>query len=315
MSITTLQRPAEAKFAAPNFLPTAYFRNQFVPFDQAQISIATHALHYGTAVLGGIRGFIIDGEALIFRLEAHCQRLSNSAKFMGYHLSRDALQATLIEFVQRNQPATAFYLRPLIYTSGLGVAPRFHQVEKDLLIYGVPMGDYLARNGVRCRISSWARQEDRSQPLRGKTTAAYIASALAKTEAVESGFDEAILMNSQGKVSEASAMNLFLVRNGQLITPSFDQDILEGITRDSILTIAENLDIPVIERPVDKSELFIADEIFLSGTAAQITPVLSIENYDLPSMQPITHQLRESLQSIMLGKEPHYNSWLTRVNV
>ena len=313
MSITTLQPPAEAKFVAPTFLPQAYLRNQFVPFDQAQISIATHALHYGTAVLGGIRGFIADGDALIFRLDAHCQRLSNSTKFMGYNLSPNTLKATLIEFVQRNRPNTAFYLRPLIYTSSLGVTPRFHQVEKDLLIYGVPMGDYLSRDGVRCRISSWARQEDRSQPLRGKTTAAYIASALAKTEAVESGFDEAILMNSQGKVSEASAMNLFLVRNDQLITPSFDQDILEGITRDSVLTIARDLGIPVVERPVDKSELFIADEIFLSGTAAQITPVLSVENYYLPTIIPLTSKLGDILQRIMLGQEERYYHWITRV--
>ena len=315
MSITTLQRPVAAHLAVPTFLPQAYLRNQFVPFDQAQLSIATHALHYGTAVLGGIRGFITDGEALMFRLDAHCRRLSNSAKFMGYPLSPEALQETLTKFVQYNRPTTPFYLRPLIYTSGLGVAPRFHQIEKDLLIYGVPMGDYLSRDGVRCRISSWSRQEDRSQPLRGKTTAAYIASALAKTEAVESGFDEAILMNSQGKVSEASAMNLFFVREGQLITPSFDQDILEGITRDSVITIANDLGIPVIERPVDKSELFIADEIFLSGTAAQVTPVLSVENYALPTKRPITTQLRDILQNATHMKEERYSHWITRVKI
>ena len=135
------------------------------------------------------------------------------------------------------------------------------------------LGDYLSPDGVSCRISSWYRQEDRSLPLRGKISGAYITSSLAKTEAVESGFDEAILLNSQGKVSEASGMNIFLVRNGELITPGLDQDILEGITRDSVIQIAKDLGIKVIERAVDKSEFFIAEEVFLSGTAAKVTPV------------------------------------------
>jgi branched-chain amino acid aminotransferase len=149
--------------------------------------------------------------------------------------------------------------------------------------------------------------------LRGKISAAYITSALAKTEAVESGFDEAILMNSQGKVCEATGMNIFIIRNGQLITPSFDQDILEGITRDSVLTIARDLGIPVIERPVDKTELFIADEVFLSGTAAKITPIKRIETFSLPAAKPITYQLKEKLSSIVLNQEPKYQDWITKV--
>ena len=266
--------------ALKNFLPQAYLQNRFLPFKDAHLSIATHALHYGTAVLGGIRGLPAPKtphQVLVFRLDAHCQRLSRSAQYLGYGIAPQALKATLIEFVRINRPSFPFYLRPLIYTSSLGIAPRLHQIEKDLLIYGVAKDAYFSKPAIRCRISSWSRQNDSSQPLRGKTSAAYITSALAKTEAVEAGFDEAILMNSQGKVSEASAMNIGLVRNGQLITPSVDQDILEGITRDSVLTLARNLGIPAIERPVDKSELFIADEVFLCGTAAQITPVVSIE--------------------------------------
>jgi branched-chain amino acid aminotransferase len=188
-----------------------------------------------------------------------------------------------------------------------------HGIEKDFLVYGLEMDDYLAADGVNCRISSWYRQEDRSFPLRGKISAAYITSALAKTEAVESGFDEAILMNSQGKVCEATGMNIFIIRNGQLITPSFDQDILEGITRDSVLTIARDLGIPVIERPVDKTELFIADEVFLSGTAAKITPIKKIETFSLPPAKPITYQLKEKLSSIVLNQEPKYQDWITQV--
>lgn len=300
------------------FLPQAYLGGRFIPFAQAQISVATHALHYGTAVFGGVRGLPDPSHPeriLLFRLEAHCRRLSNSAKYLGYAVTPECLQATLIEFVRLNQPKVPFYLRPLVYTSGLGIAPRLHQVEKDLLIYGLAMGDFLSQAGVRCRFSSWCRQEDRSMPLRGKASAAYIASALAKTEAVASGFDEAILMNAQGKVSEASAMNVFLVRNGQLITPGVDQDILEGITRDSILTIARDLGIPIQERAVDKSELLIADEVFLCGTAAQITPVLSIETYTLPDERPLTSTLSARLKAAFEGRDPRYNHWLTQVQL
>jgi branched-chain amino acid aminotransferase len=192
----------------------------------------------------------------------------------------------------------------------LGIAPRLHNIEKDFFVYGLELGDYLSPEGISCRISSWYRQEDRSLPLRGKISGAYITSSLAKTEAVESGFDEAILLNSQGKISEASGMNIFIVRNGQLITPGCEQDILEGITRDSILTIARDLGIKTIERPVDKSELFIADEVFLSGTAAKITPVKKIETYELSGSRAITEKLKEKLTAITENREPNYQDWV-----
>jgi len=298
------------------FLPLAYFENKFIPFSEAKLSVATHALHYGTAAFGGLRGTpdpSNPGQILLFRLERHCQRLSQSAKFLNYEIPADKIYQIIIDFVKKNQCNRPFYIRPLVYSSGLGIAPRLHGIEKDFLVYGLEMDDYLAADGVNCRISSWYRQEDRSFPLRGKISAAYITSALAKTEAVESGFDEAILMNSQGKVCEATGMNIFIIRNGQLITPSFDQDILEGITRDSVLTIARDLGIPVIERPVDKTELFIADEVFLSGTAAKITPIKRIETFSLPAAKPITYQLKEKLSSIVLNQEPKYQDWITQV--
>ncbi|MBF2003234.1 MAG: branched-chain amino acid transaminase [Synechococcales cyanobacterium M58_A2018_015] len=310
-------QPVEPLSPSP-FLPYAYLQGQFLPFQQAQISIATHALHYGTAVFGGIRGLPSPADPqtlLLFRLAAHCRRLSQSAHYLGYAVAPEELQSRLLEFVRLNRPRVPFYLRPLIYTSGLGIAPRLHQVEKDLLIYGLPMGEFLSSSGVRCRFSSWYRQEDRSLPLRGKASAAYIASALAKSEAVTSGFDEAILMNTQGKVSEASAMNLFLVRNGCLITPGVDQDILEGITRDSLLTLARDAGIPVQERPVDKSELLIADEVFLCGTAAQLTPVTQIETYMLPSHRPITALLSTQLKAAFEGRTDRYRDWITTVSL
>lgn len=300
------------------FLPIAYYRRQFVPFEQANLSIATHALHYGTGAFGGLRGIpdpANPNTILLFRLDRHCQRLSQSARFLHFDLSADQILTTITEFVRQNRPSQSFYIRPFVYTSDLGVAPRLHNVEKDFFIYGLEMGDYLSPEGVSCRISSWYRQEDRSLPLRGKISGAYITSSLAKTEAVESGFDEAILMNTQGKVCEATGMNIFIVRNGTLITPGVEQDVLEGITRDSILTLARDLGIPTEERPIDKTELFIADEVFLSGTAAKISPVKRIENYELPPERPIATQLREKLLAIYENRDPAYAQWVFKVSL
>ncbi|MDX2242611.1 MAG: branched-chain amino acid transaminase [Leptolyngbyaceae cyanobacterium bins.302] len=300
------------------FLPIAYFQNRFLPFEAANISIATHALHYGTAAFGGLRGIPDPQDAnqvLLFRLDRHCQRLSNSAKILCYDLPASQIQAAIVDFVQKNKPTTSFYIRPLVYNSGLGVSPRMHNIEKDFLIYGLEMADYLPPGGVSCRISSWYRQEDRSLPLRGKISAAYITSSLAKTEAVESGFDEAILMNTQGKVSEASGMNIFVVRQGTIITPGFEQDILEGITRDSVMTIARDLGIPVVERPVDRSELLIADEVFLCGTAAKVTPVKRVESYTLPSDRPITNLLHDKLTAITENRDAQYQDWVFKIAV
>ncbi|MBD2577488.1 branched-chain amino acid transaminase [Oscillatoria sp. FACHB-1406] len=301
-----------------SFLPIAYFRHQFVPFAEANISIATHALHYGTGAFGGLRG-IPDpnnpAQILLFRLDRHCQRLSNSARFLHYDLPADKIESIIIDFVKQNSPKTPFYIRPFVFTSDLGIAPRLHDIEHDFFVYGLELGDYLSPDGVTCRISSWNRQEDRSFPLRGKISGAYITSSLAKTEAKQSGFDEAILINSQGKVCEASGMNIFMVRRGKLITPGSDQDILEGITRDSIITLAKDAGIEVIERPVDKSELLIADEVFLSGTAAKITPVKQIENYKLSEKKPMTEMLRDKLTAITENRSSDYQDWVYAIPI
>ena len=301
-----------------NFLPIAYLKGQFIPFEQANVSIATQALHYGTGAFGGLRGIPNPQnpkQILLFRLNLHCQRLSNSAKFLQFDLPADKIESILMDFVTKNQPDKSFYLRPFIYASDLGIAPRLHKIEKDFLVYGLELGDYLSPDGINCRISSWQRQEDRSFPLRGKISGAYITSALAKTEAVESGFDEAILLNSQGKVCEATGMNVFMVRNGKLITPGFDQDILEGITRDSVITIAKDLGIETIERPIDKSELLISDEVFLCGTAAKIAPVKQIENYHLSSERQITKQLQAKLVAITENRDSNYKDWITAIDL
>lgn len=232
------------------FLPYAYHQGAWKPFSEANISIATHALHYGTAAFGGMRAFPNPknpNEILLFRVQDHAKRLAGSARFFGCTYDVAYFEGLIREFVRRNAPRTPTYIRPLIYTSDLDLSPRLHNIEWDVLLYGLEMGDYLNPMGISCTISSWMRQQDASFPLRGKISGAYITSALAKTEAFQRGFDEAILMNAQGKVSEGSAMNIFVVRNGIIKTPAVTEDILEGITRDSVIRIARSMGYTVIE--------------------------------------------------------------------
>ena len=300
------------------FLPYAWFQGTCVPFEEARISIATHALHYGTGAFGGMRAIPDPASAntmLLFRADRHARRLSQSARLLLTELREEEILAALTAMLQANKPEQPIYLRPFVYTSDLGIAPRLHEIETDFLIYGLPLGDYLSPEGVSCRISSWTRQEDRSLPLRGKISGAYITSSLAKTEAVKSGFDEALLLNSRGKVSEASGMNLFLVRDGALVTPGVDQDILEGITRASGIELATTMGLRVIERPVDKTELFIADEVFLTGTAAKITPIRQIESTTLNTHRPVMDELKRRLVAITEGRDPDFEHWVTRISV
>ena len=300
------------------FLPYAWFQGRCVPFEEAKVSVATHALHYGTGAFGGMRA-IPDpskpGGMLLFRAERHARRLSQSARLLLSELSEATVMDALVTMLRANRPATPIYLRPFVYTSDLGIAPRLHNIETDFLIYGLELGDYLSPEGVSCRISSWTRQEDRSLPLRGKISGAYITSSLAKTEAVSSGFDEALLMNTRGKVSEASGMNLFIVRDGDLITPGVDQDILEGITRASVIELAKSMGLNVIERPVDKTELFIADEVFLTGTAAKITPIRQLESTVLSHQRPVMDALRQRLIAITEGRDEEFRHWVTRIEL
>ena len=300
------------------FLPYAWFQGRCVPFEDAKVSVATHALHYGTGAFGGMRA-IPDpskpGGMLLFRAERHARRLSQSARLLLAELSEATVMDALVTMLRANRPTTPIYLRPFVYTSDLGIAPRLHNIETDFLIYGLELGDYLSPEGVSCRISSWTRQEDRSLPLRGKISGAYITSSLAKTEAVSSGFDEALLMNTRGKVSEASGMNLFIVRDGNLITPGVDQDILEGITRASVIELAKSMGLTVIERPVDKTELFIADEVFLTGTAAKITPIRQLESTVLSNQRPVMDALRQRLIAITEGRDEQFRHWVTRIEL
>ena len=300
------------------FLPYAWFNGECIPFAEAKISIATHALHYGTAAFGGMRAIpnpSDKNEFLLFRTDKHIKRLTQSAKFLLTELKEDYVSNALEKIIKINKPDKPIYIRPFVYTSDLGIAPRLHNIETNFFIYCIELGDYLSPDGVTCRMSSWSRQEDRSLPLRGKISGAYITSSLAKTEASLSGFDEALLLNSRGKVSEASGMNLFIVRDGDLITPGVDQDILEGITRASVIELAKSMGLNVIERPVDKTELFIADEVFLTGTAAKITPIKQIESTKLVGDRTIMKKLKSKLIEITEGRSKDYDSWITRIKI
>ena len=300
------------------FLPNAFFEGQTVPFIDAKISVATHGFQYGTGAFGGMRGAINPSnpnQVLLFRLQDHAKRLSDSAKFFNYDIKPEYIASKIVEFVQSNKPTTAFYIRPMIYVSGLGISPRVHDIDKNFLIYGLEMGEYLNPKGVSCRFSSWVRQEDRSVPLRGKITGSYTMASMAKTEATNSGFDECFIFNSQGKICEASAMNLFIVRKGKIFTPSVDQDILEGITRDAVIKIATKLGYEVIEKAIDKTEMLIADEVFLTGTAGKVTPVYKIENYDLPESHPVCDNIRDEFIKIINGTTEIFADWITTIDV
>ena len=299
------------------FLPYAWFEGRCIDFRDARVSVATHALHYGTGAFGGMRAIpdLTDAtRMLLFRVDRHSQRLSQSARLLNTELAPGTIMTAIETVIKANKPKQPIYLRPFVYTSDLGIAPRLHNIETDFCIYGIELGDYLSPDGVSCRFSSWTRQEDRSLPLRGKISGAYITSSLAKTEAVASGFDEAILLNAAGKVSEASGMNVFIVRDGVLFTPGVDQDILEGITRASVIELARSIGLRVVERPIDKSELFIAEEVFLTGTAAKMTPVRRIETTELSPRRPLMELLRTRFTAITEGRDSEYAHWVTAIS-
>lgn len=300
------------------FLPIAFFENEFINFKDAKLSIATQTLHYGTGVFGGLRGTINpenNHEVLLFRLDKHAQRLANSSRFLQYNIESKYITDKIIEFIKHNKPATNFYIRPLIYVSELGISPRLHNVNYDFLIYGLEMEDYLSADGVKVTFSSWFRPQDNAIPTRGKIAGSYINSAMAKSEAMNRGFDEALMLDNRGYVTEASAMNIFMIKAGKIITPGVEQDILEGITRLSIIELAKNLGYEVVERNISKSELLNAEEVFLSGTAAKLTSVYQIENYQLPKIHPIADLLKQKLTEISSGKNDKYEDWITRVSV
>jgi branched-chain amino acid aminotransferase len=306
--------------AANQFLEYAFFGDKIVPFSEANVSVATLALQYGLSVFGGIRGYRADdGSINILRLREHFTRFSRSAGLMKIALPGDVdyLMDAAVELTRRNAPNTDCYYRPFAYKSDLSLGPSIGHPGGGFTIYMMPLGNYFGEDRpLRLCVSSWRRVSDTSIPARGKIGGAYVNSAFAKDEAVINGFDDAIMMNDRAKVGEGSASNLFMVRDGVLITPPVTADILEGITRRSVLELAKDMNIPVLEREIDRSELYIADEVFLCGTAAQVSSVGEIDRRAIgdPS-RPITNALRSRFDDVVRGRDATFKHWLTRVEL
>ncbi|MBA2278270.1 MAG: branched-chain amino acid transaminase [Chloroflexia bacterium] len=303
-------------------LDYAFFEGEIVPFGEAKVSIGTHALQYGTGAFAGIRGYLdADGETInIFRLPDHCARLLRSGKLLRAELpyTAEMVAETIVELTRRNAPTGDVYYRPFIYKSAVQLTPRLKGLDDELAIYMLPMGDYLdTTRGQRAIVSSWTRIADNAIPSRGKLTGAYINSALAKDEAEEKGADEAIMLDTDGKVAEGSGCNLFIVRDGVLITPPITNDILEGITRRTFLQFALDLGIPTEQRRIDRSELYIADEAFFCGTGVQLCPIATIDGRPIGAggASPLGDHLRTTFYDTVRGRSDRYRAWLTPVSV
>ena len=262
---------------------TAYFEGKYVPTEDAKLSILTHAFNYGTGLFEGIRGYYNkdEDEILLFRLGEHIDRFLRNCNvlFMELSESREDLEGICIELVKRSEFREDVYIRPLAYKSELSLGPKLKGVESSFCCWVIKLGDYVEINsGLDVAVSSWRRLSDNAIPARAKTTGSYINSALARTEADQAGFDEAIVLREDGTVAEGSAMNIFMVLDGKLITPPPTADILIGITRNSIMELAEKeLGLEVIERPIARTELYVCDELFFTGTGAQVAPIRSVD--------------------------------------
>ena len=304
----------------------AFFNGQKVSLKDAKVGIMTHALHYGTAVFEGIRGNWNESKEkmIIFRLKEHYDRLLRGANILKMNLgytSQEMCDIT-VDLVKSNGYTEDVYIRPLAYKSQELVANlKLHELEDDLSIIVIPFGAYIDNTKpIKCQTSSWRRPEDTMMPTGVKLAGLYTTSILAKTEAVSAGYDEAILLNNDGTVSEGSGENLFMVQNGEIITPTETDNCLLGITRHTIIQIAKNeLNIDIRERRIHRSELYLADEIFLTGTAAHVTSVGSLDNRTIGNgkVGQITKRLQDIYFSIVSGKieDKKYKSWLTEVKM
>ncbi len=302
--------------------PYAFFQGKIVKIEDAKVSVMTNALQYGTSFFGGIRAYYNEdtGSFYVFRLEDHCARFVNSAKLLGVRLPYTApqLQAIVIQLIQENQPETDAYLRPFAYVGNTELGPNLAGITMDFALYMIPLKEYMpVSKGLSVVISQWRRISAGAIPTRAKASGGYINSALARKEATDGGYDEAILLRENGNLSEGSAENIFIVKAGKVITPALSEDILEGITRRSILQLCKDAQIPTEQRPVTKLELLAADEVFLTGTGCQVAWVRSIDKQAVGSgkIGPITAQLQKRFFDIIRGLTPDYADWRTKLDL
>ncbi len=303
--------------------PYAFFNKSIVKIEDAKVSIMTNALQYGTGVFGGIRGYYNEkgGYISIFRLEDHIKRFLSSLNVIGVGLdySQKELIAIVEELVAKNKPEMDAYFRPFAYADNLGLSPNLAANPLfQFSLYMIPLGEYLSVDkGLKVGVSSWRRIADNAIPSRAKISGGYINSALARAEAEKHGYDEAIFLTQEGTVAEGSAENLFIVRDGVLITSAKTDEVLEGITRRTILQIARDLQIPTEERTVDRSELYVCDEAFFSGTGVQVSWIAEVDNRKVKDGKrgPITARVQDLFFNIVRGNEKKYSAWCTKLKI
>lgn len=299
----------------------AFFEGKMIPLSEAKINIATHGFLYGTAVFGGMRAYWNEEKKrlFVFRPYDHFKRLLNSGRMMAMNIPYDEeglIQLTL-DLLRMDNWQRDVYLRPTIYKADMGIGVRLHDLKDEFCMFVLAFEKYVKNDtNAHVTVSSWRRIDDNVIPARGKVSGAYANSALIKTDANRAGFDEAIVLDNHGHVSEGSAMNLFMVRDGVLVTPPITDNILEGITRRSIIEIARReLGLEVVERSIDRTEVFIAEEMFMTGTAAQVVAITKVDHrpVGIGAMGPITTQLRALFNDIVRAKNPKYSNWNVEV--
>ncbi|MFZ2488722.1 MAG: branched-chain amino acid transaminase [Anaerolineae bacterium] len=299
----------------------AFFEGQIVPIEQAKISVMTHALHYGTACFGGIRAYWNERaeQLYIFRLEDHIKRFVTSAGLLMMQLpySVEQLREVVVELIRREGFHSDTYVRPLAYKADLRIGVLLHGMKDEVTIFATPFGRYVDKEeGASVCVSSWRRVDDNAIPARGKIAGAYVNSAFVKSEALLDGYDEAIVLNQNGHVGEGSAENLFMVRNGRLITPPIYANILEGITRRTIMELAAaELGLATEEREIDRTELYVCDELFFCGTGVQVAAITAVDHRPVGSgsMGPITTAIRDLYFDVVRGNVEKYRHWNTPV--
>lgn len=295
----------------------AFFEGKIVPLAEANINIATHGFLYGTAVFGGVRGYWNEEKQrlFVFRPYDHFRRLLSSARMLAMTTTYDeeTLIQLTVDLLRTDNWQQDVYLRPTFYKADLGIGVKLHDLKDEFCMFVMAYVPYVKNDtNAHVTISSWRRIDDNAIPARGKVAGAYANSALIKTDANRSGFDEALVLDNHGHVSEGSAMNVFMVRDGLLITPPVTDNILEGITRKSVMELAQKeLGLEVVERSIDRTEVFISEEMFMTGTAAQITAVTKVDHRPVGTgaMGPVTTKLRALYEDVLRGKNKKYEHW------
>jgi len=298
-----------------------FMNGEFIPAEQGVIPVRTHGFSYGTGCFEGIRGYWNeeDQQVYLFRLREHYERFLNSCKILQISLpyTVEQLVDISIELIKRNGQRRDVYLRPMAYKSDQIIGVRLHNLEDHIIITSEPVGNYIDITGLHCCVSSWRRVDDNAIPARAKITGAYVNSAFAKSEAMQNGFDEAIMLTHEGHVSEGSAENIFLLMNGEFVTPAPTENILLGITRETVIELARREFGRITrERQIDRTELYIADEILLCGTGAQIAPVIKVDHRPIGdgTIGPISKALQQLYFDVVRGHIPDYRAqWCTPV--